>query len=241
MDRLERKQIKHDAFVDGTMSFVERLEHNPKPFLYGAVAVLAAFFGTLGIFKLVEARGEAKSEAFARAQAALFAPVVTDGQAKPEAPFQPTFASPSERAEAARTRLAEASSGSTGKLADLMRGAALLEAGQTDEAIALLESTSRSLATDETLAGPAQAALAAAYAQAGRADEAISTLEPLANAPADSSSYPRDLAIASQARLLESAGKLDEARAKWQAVVDADPQSPIAVEARRAVERLQPR
>lgn len=237
MDRLERKQIKHDAFIEGTMSFVERFEHNPKPYIMGAVAVLAAFFGTLGIWKIVEARGEHRSEALARAQAALFAPIVTGEQPKPDSPYRPTFATQEARRQAATERLAAVpSSGTAGRVGELLRATTLLDANQAGDAIAILEPLSKSLSSDNTLAGPVKALLASAYHQAGRNDDALTLLSELAEG--GSKDYPRDMALASTARILESMGRVEDARSKWQSAIDEDPQSPIAQEGRRALERL---
>ena len=87
MDRQERKQIKKDAFVEGTLSFVERFERNPRPYLLGAAAVLLAFFGGLATISIVNARAENHAQRLARGQAALSAPVVLTEPARPDDRF----------------------------------------------------------------------------------------------------------------------------------------------------------
>lgn len=235
MDRQERRRIKQDALVEGTMTIVERIEHNPKPYVLAVVGVLAVFFAGFGVFKLMGAQASAREEKLALGQLAMVAPIVEEPNASPENEFRPSFASLESRAEEAVERLDEVSGGAPGRVATFLRGSALLQAGNTDEAIAELEEAARELRSDHTLGGAAKAALAKAYAAAGRFDEAEEVWRELTEADGG---YPGDLALAGLARILEEAGKNDEARRSWDDLVSLYPQSPLAAEARRSRDRL---
>ncbi|GAB4370586.1 MAG: hypothetical protein Kow0062_05430 [Acidobacteriota bacterium] len=238
MDRRRRKQMKQDAFVEHTRTFVERFEENPRPWILGAVAVVAVSLLALGIWQVMEFRGRKAADRLARAQAALTAPVVRDEAPRPDDPYRPTFASDEQRLEAALARLDEAEQGPTRGIALLLEGSAALEAGRLDDALAALTDAADELADDPTLAGPARAALATALAAADRLDEAIEIWTGLVEADQEKAPYPRDLALAGLARALETAGRADEARSRWQEIVDLYPSSPMAAEARRALDRL---
>ncbi len=237
MDRRQRKQMKQDAFVEHTRSLVERFEENPRPWVIGAIAVVAVSLIGLGTWRFVESRREHAADRLARAQAALLAPIVTDETPNPDDPYRPTFSSAEERAARALERLAEAESGSTRALVRFLEGTTALEAGRVEEAIAALEQARDALGDDPTLGGPVEAALATAYGEADRLDEAIDLWTRLADEEADKA-YPGDLALAGLARALDKAGRSEEARERWQAIVDLYPSSPAAAEARRALDRL---
>ena len=234
MDRLDRKTLKQDAFVEQTRGFVDKFEDNPTPFILAVVALLAVVFGGLGIWALMGSRVEAQAERFSRAQAAYLGNIVTDEEPNPADEYDPTFATASARAEEAANRFAEVGGGGAGKMAALLQGTALLEAGKAEEAIEALDEASRKLSGDPTWGGPARAAYATALAEGGRVEESVATWRELADDT--NAGYPADLALAGLARTLENAGQLEEAQVEWRKILDLYPDSPVAAEARRAAD-----
>jgi tetratricopeptide (TPR) repeat protein len=229
--------MKQDAFVEGTMGVFGRLEENPRPWIYGAIAIVAVCLGGFAIWQIVAARSESRAEQLALGQAALLAPVVAEESPKPDDRFQPSFATLEARGETAAQRLAEVSGGTQGKVAELLRGAALLEAGKVDEAVGALEEAADRLEGDPTLAGPSKAALASAYLHAERFEDAVAIWQELSGD--ENESYPQDLALGGLARTQEAQGNLKEAKSSWQTLLDLYPNSPLAAEARRATKRLE--
>lgn len=234
VDRLDRKTLKQDAFVEQTRGLVDKFEDNPRPFILAIAALLAVIFGGLGLWALMGSRVEAQAERFSIAQAAYLGEIVSDQEPNPSDEYDPSFASASARAEEAAKRFADVGGGGAGKMADLLRGTALLEAGKTDEAIEALDEAARELAGDPTFGGPAKAAYATALAEGGRVDESVATWRELADDT--NAGYPTDLALAGLARTLENAGQPEAALVEWQKILDLYPDSPVAAEARRAAE-----
>lgn len=237
MDRQERKQIKHDEFVDTTFKVFQYLEDHPKPFLYGAIAIVLAVVGVFAARMLAHSWSESAAQKLSRGQAALEAQVTTSEAPRPNDPYRPVFASAEARAREAATRLEEAakSGSSAGMIAKYLRGVALLQAGDAAGAVAHLEEAAQALGSDPSVGVAVRAALAEGYSAAGRGDKSIESWKALAG---EGSGYPRDLALAGLGRALERAGKRDEAKSTFQQIVDSFPSSAAANTARAALARL---
>lgn len=237
MDRIQRKQIKQDEFVDGTLKFFSWMEENMKPLLIGAGVVIAAVvagWGIRGYLQLQKDRGAAE---LAEAMAAFSAPVVKGAATRPSDPFSPTFATAAERGKAAAERLGKAAqgTGASGKVARYLRGIALLESGDPAAAVGELRRAGQELKDDPTLGPVSRAALAGALDLAGQKEEAVTLWRELAR---NDSGYPRDLALEGLARVQESAGRREEARQSYREILDVYPNSPAQPAAKEAVERL---
>jgi tetratricopeptide (TPR) repeat protein len=238
MDRVERRRLKHDELVDGTANILHRFEQNPKPWIYGAGAIVAAVAVLLIANSVISAQHRKSADLLARGQAAMFSQVSTASAAKPNDPYAPSFNTEAERVATATQRLSDAKSawGSAGKLARYLLGVTKLEAGDAAGAVSELEVAARDLAGDATLAAPARIALAQAYAAAGQNDKALSLFTELA---ADTTQwYPRDVALAGKARAQQALGQASDAKGTWQQLIDLFPASPLLDEAKRTVEKL---
>ncbi|MFN7965144.1 MAG: tetratricopeptide repeat protein [Acidobacteriota bacterium] len=236
MDRVERKQLKQDEFVETTRTLVHRIEDNPKPWLYGAVGVVAVVAVSLVVNWLISGQSTKASDLLTRGQAAMVAPV--GGEApRPNDPYRPVFSSEAERAKAAIDRLNEASgSGVLGESARYLHGVALLESGDAAGAVRELETAASSLGSDVSLGPIVRAALAGAYSANNQHDKALEVYTTLA---ADTNGwYPRDLALAGKARAQEAKGQKADAKGTWEQLIDLFPQSSLVTDARSAVERL---
>ncbi|GEM_PF-2344393 len=240
MQGSERKQMKQDEFVDGAVRVVEFLTEKRKPVLILVGAVLVLVIAGWSYLKWSDARADAAADAFAKGQIALFAPLAGDEPPKPDSPFTPVYADGVSRARAAAERLEAVASGS-GPLADLaafLRGVALLDAGETEEALPLLESAREAFASDITMAGTTRSALARAYEILGRWDDALVIWEEMRDTETDQTPYPRDLVLEGLARAAEKAGKTEEARIAYQSIVSEYPNSPAKARAEAALLRL---
>ncbi len=237
MDRLDRKQIKHDEFVESTFKVFQWFEAHPKPFLIGAAALVVATVAVWGVTRLTASSANSSADLLARGQAAFDAPVAVGEAPKPDDPYRPTFSSDTERAKKAAARLAEAADkagGSAGKVAAYLQGIALVEAGDGPGAVKVLEGAASSLGGDATLGGPVKSGLAHAYELAGQADKAADTWKGLTT----DASYPKDVALTGLGRALEKQGKREDAKAAYKQVVDQFPGSPMSAAAKSALERL---
>lgn len=237
MDRIQRKQIKQDEFVDGTMKAFSWMEENIQPLLIAAAVVIGVVVAGWGIRSYLHYRADQGAAELAKGMAAFTAPVVKGQATRPSDPFTPTFSTPAERGKAAAERLAKAAgrSGEAGKVARYLHGIALLEAGDTAGALAELKKAHQELKDDPTLRPVAKAALAGALDQAGQRDEAINLWKQLTQGD---SGYPRDLALEGLARSLENAGRKAEALQTYRELVALFPNSPAQPAAKEAQERL---
>ncbi len=236
MDRLDRKKIKQDEFVDWTMRLFQHMEENPRPYVLGAIAVIVAIVGGFGLHAWSRHRAEEAADLFARAQAALEAPLARDEAPRPDDPYRPTFASPEERLAEALERLEAAESAPTplGDLALWLHGQALLEQGKAEDAVAEMREAADRLGDDPTMGGPVKASLAKALAAAKKFDESAALWEALTDAE---SGYPGDLAWEGLAKVREAKGDTEGAKEAWQQVLDLYPESPVAAAARLALGR----
>jgi tetratricopeptide (TPR) repeat protein len=236
MDRQVKEQLKHDEFLEGSAKVFHWLERNPKPFLYGAGAVVAAVALGWGVSQYLERRAHNAADMLAQGTAALNAPVVTTEAPRPNDEFRPTFANDAERAKQAAARLEKAAGagGATGSVALYLRGVALIESGDGAGAVKALEEAQGRLGGDATLGDPVRAALAQAYAAAGQHDKSAEAWRALST----SGGYPKELALTGLAEALEKAGKTSEARATYEQIVREFGTSPVAAGARAAIARL---
>ncbi|HHN75032.1 MAG TPA: tetratricopeptide repeat protein [Acidobacteria bacterium] len=237
VDRLTRKEIKHDEFVDGTVRILRVLEENPRPFLIGAGVILGLVVAVSGFWTFSRMQADKVADKLSRGEAALLAPVVDDGSARPSDPYSPSFESDEARLEAAIERLEEAASGmgSGAQVALYLQGKALLEAGEVDKAITKLEAALAALGSDPTLGPASRALLAGALERAGQYERALELWAELAD---EGSGYPRDLALFALGRCQSKAGKSDEARQTLEEIGELYPESPVLERARQLLGAL---
>ncbi|MCC6347468.1 MAG: tetratricopeptide repeat protein [Nitrospirales bacterium] len=143
-----------------------------------------------------------------------------------EAPTR--FATPAEQYKSALEKFQKAYETKKSPVTLLYIANSYYELGNYDEAIRTLKDlTSRY--SDPRIVSLASYKLAAAYTKKGDTAAALAVLTPLA----DSKESPlRDLALLESGRVLEAAGKKEEAKAKYKALIDTFPQSPLVPEAK---------
>jgi predicted negative regulator of RcsB-dependent stress response len=103
------------------------------------------------------------------------------------------------------------------------------ELGRYDEAIKTLEGFTGRYSSDEHLAPLAYQKMAMAYIVKGDMNGALKTLDALYNLKSD---MYKDFSLIESAKLLEKAGKTDEAKKKYDELVKKFPNSPFVEEAK---------
>ncbi|MFO0751991.1 MAG: tetratricopeptide repeat protein [Thermodesulfovibrionales bacterium] len=138
------------------------------------------------------------------------------------------FATPADRYKSALEKFQKAYATKKSPVALLYIADSYYELGNYDEAIRTLKDlTSRY--SDPRIVSLATYKLASAYTKKGDTAAALATLTALA----DKKDSPlRDLALLESGRVLEAAGKKEEAKAKYKALIDTFPQSPLVPEAK---------
>jgi tetratricopeptide (TPR) repeat protein len=237
MARITRKEIKHDEFVDSTWRIVERLEENIKPIIIGAVVVVVVVVLATGVIAWRSARAKAAADLLARGQAALVAPIVVEESPRPEAPYMPSFASEDARYQEALERLDEAAGagGPAGRLAQYLRGVALLESGETEEAVTVLEEAAERLGDDRSVGGAVRAQLAHAYQAAGRLEESAQLWRELAD---EDAGFPGDLALLELGRVHHASGDVSAAREAYNELIEVHADSPLRSQAEDGLAEL---
>ena len=236
MNRIRRKDIKHDEFVDTSFKLLHVIEEHPKTLLSIVAGLLGLVIVVTGVWSYLEHEKMKAADAFSRAQAAQMGVIARDGSPNPTAPYRPTFKDAAQRQQVALERLGKVAEGSgmAAQLAGYLEGVTLLEAGETDAAVARLEESVATLGEDPTLGGGVKEAFARALEQKGRLERALAIWKELI---AEGSNYPRDLGLLGQARVETALGRAETAREAYQEIIDLFPQSPVAAKAREALDK----
>ena len=208
--RISRKEMKHDEFVETGFDVVAWLEEHRRTVLQVGGAVLVA-----GV--LIAAWSAWRSYRQDSARRLLGQGLTTYEQALGRTEPGPT-AAPDEQALRRASSLFEqaAGPGPAGDVASFYRGAAELRLGHADRAATLLEEAAGD-ADEPLLEGAARALAAEAHAQAGRLDRAIEILRGLSTA--SGAAFPPDYAMLRLGDLLQRQGKTEEAVSTWRRIV----------------------
>lgn len=222
--RISRKALKQDEFVDAAVDAGHWIERHWPKALLGAAAVGLVVLGTLGWLAWSQSRNaELEGELAAAITSYEKALAHVEGAASFDEVL-PRFAVLAERGGRRPT----------GRVAEYYRGATLYRLGRNDEAIETLRGVLAASATPETLRAAARGLLARSLTAAGRTDEAIAVLdEALAD---ESSRLPPQQVLLDLGRLHAAAGHDEQARASWQRVVDEFPATAAANDARQLLD-----
>lgn len=217
--KISRKDLKHDEFVEAGLDVGQWLEENWRTVAMAAGGLLVVALLFVG-WSWWSDRRQARAEQLAAEGFALLGPSGADPLAA-----------------AAKFDEAAGAAGGTplGDVARTYRGIALLRAGRAAEAVPILEEASGS-AKEPVLRGTAQALLAEALEAAGNADRAAEVYQKLADVPM--ASFPPELALVRLGELRARQGRLEDARRAWEDVVGRYPESPYAGQARQLLGRL---
>lgn len=234
MERIKRKDIKHDEFVDTSFKILRVIEEHPKRLLTAIGGLLAIVVIVSGVMTWNKKSAESTADELSRAQAAQVGTIALDGNPQPNRPYNPSFESADQRMKEALGRLASAAEGSGqgAKLANYLHGTLLLESGDAAAAVAELKKSAEALGSDPTVGGGVREVYALALEKSGAHDEALTVWEELA---AEDSGYPRDLGLFGLARVLAQTGDAAASRSAYEEIVELYPESPVLAKAKDAL------
>jgi predicted negative regulator of RcsB-dependent stress response len=220
--KITQKELKHDEFVEAAFDLGHWFEEHWKRVAQwlAAVALLAIAIGAWVTWSN-ERQERAKQRLAAGIERYQAAHATTGG------PDAVILAESLETLDEAAGSLGGTPAG---RLAGFYRGAALADLGRTEEARTALRQVVAAAGPDETVGGTARWMLARVELAAGRSDDAVALLNELLER--SDSIVPPGQVLSEMARLHEAAGRPDEARRHWQRILDEQPQSPEAAEAR---------
>lgn len=224
--KITRKDLKHDEFVEAGMDAGHWLEEHWRTVTAGAAALLAVVLLFVGWNWWSENR-QAKAGRLAAEGFALLAPP------------QPEAASTVDPvAAAAKFEEAAATAGESplGDVARTYRAVALLRAGRAAEAVPLLEGVAGSV-DDPVLRGTARALLADALEASGNADRSAEVLRELADEVQPV--YPVEMALLRLGEVRARQGRIEEARRAWQDLLSRYPESAASAQAQQLLARSQ--
>ncbi len=235
--RLTRKEIKHDIREDEVRNVLVRvfdfIQERPSVVVGAVAGFVVLILGVTGLFAYMDSRGETASEELAGALKIAAAPV-TENDATPDDPKDPSFASE----EAKRTRVKEAfeevrsggGSNLVGEVADLYLADIAASEGDTATARGIWESF---LADnkDHVLAHSVRLNLIHLDRQDGRMQEVADELQ--RELDSATKTLPEDVILFELAQTLEALEQEDAALELYQRIIDEHPKSAYTAEARR--------
>lgn len=215
-ERITRKQLKHDDFVEAAFDFEQWVEGHWR--LVGAIVGGVALLALLG-YGFGWWRHRQETQSAERLGAALLK--ATGDPTNPSAPAGDWAAALPAFEDVAK------SGSAAGRTAEYYRGVALANSGRAAEAIPVLESVASGTGT---LADLARAKLAWALAAGGQTDRAVEIWK--AFAANEKGTIPTDMALFNEASVLASAGKNEEAKTVLADLMQRFPQSTTLTDAR---------
>ncbi len=208
--KISRKALKHDEFVEAAFDYGQWLEKHWPAVAVGVGAILVVLLAYAG-YQWWGGRAEARSETNLTQGLALYA--AGDRLDQALSTFQ----------KAAGTTAA-------GQVAQFYVGATQLRMGQAKQAAASLDRAAVS-ASSRSLADTARALEAEAYRRAGDLDKAAGIWRTLAQA--QDGVFPPAEARVRLGDVLQAQGKTDEAKQAWREAASGSPDDPAALEARQ--------
>ncbi len=237
---MTRQEIKHDEFVSIVVRVARWLEDNRRIVIPGAVALVLVMFLGAGTRAWWQAREQKALSALGEVESRYNATVEGEQQQV----FQDTSAglsypSREQKYQAVLESIDQLtekySTGAAVTQAIYYRGLALREMDRYEEASETFEEV-LSLRPSPLMRALSRVALAETHEAAGLWSEAGSVYRTLFDeAPP---LFPRELALLGRARCLEQVNELAEARALYNQLIDAYPNSPYEQEARERLEEL---
>ncbi len=235
MERITRKDLKHDEFVDQSFRLLRILEEHPRTLMLSIGAILLLVIAITGTWNLLGARAEKHGDLLSRVNAAMSAPLASDARpANPSSDFHPVYADEASRTAATLERADEAVSGGV-DLALLLKAGTQLDANDAAAALESFDEAERELGDDPTFGVLIKEARARLLGVTGRYDEARAVWEALG---AEDSGYPADLALLGRAQLDKDTGKVEEAMATLDEILELYPNTYAANQAQRMKDTL---
>lgn len=233
-EHLNRKDLKHDRFVDEMEVAYGAMRRNTRYVVMGAVALVALIAAIVGLLAYNRSREAAAQALLAEAISTMEQPVAGEPGAPENAPFK----SQEEKLAKAEPIFRQVTEKYSGKdaadIADLYLGRIAASRGDIKAA----EPKFRKFVdehSDHLLAGAAQMSLYQLKLGSGATAEVIADVEK--QLTAEEPILPKDALLALLARAYETSGNDAKAREAYQRIVNEHPESPYAIDAQRKVAR----
>ena len=231
--RLSRKEIKRDEFMETVGGALEWIQVHARTLLGIVAAVVVAAIVMALFYSFSQRREERADEALAAALIVYQAPV-DPATANADDPSAPTFVDAVSRSQAAEPLFQgvrdDFGGSDAGLIATAYLGQIAAERGDTQRARAMWEEFVGK-AGDHMLAAEVQVNLMGLDRSEGRGDELVTRLRAMLSGADDG--LPHDLLWYQLALTLDSLGRDGEAREAYQRLVEDFPQSAYAATARQ--------
>lgn len=234
-DRISRKEIKHDKFVDEMESAYVVARRN-KPIVFGSIAAVLILIVALVGWSFWASRQEAKAQQrLAEAIEIMEAPLAQPDEGAPAEGSYRTEEEKVAKAEPIFREITEQYSGrNAAEVASLYLARLEVERGELAPAAEKYQAFIKQH-PDHLLAQAASVSLYDVRIALGQSGEVITDLEK--DVAAADEGLPNDVALTLLARAYEAAGDQQKSRDAWQRVVNEYPDSPYTLEAQRKLFR----
>ena len=233
-DRLTRKEMKRDEFVEALERSASFMERNARNLIVAAVAVLVVALAGVGVYWWYQSQ-EAKANAALTAALEVYRAAVGDN-AEPETEGGPTFADEDARRARAKELFTDVEDdyGLTGAadVAEVFLAQIAVEEGDFARARELWQSFVADH-RDHVLAGQVRVNLIHLDRQEGHDEEVVSRLEPMLTAAPEDRELPGDVVLWELAQTYEEMDRGDDAQATYRRLTEEYPTSAYASQARQ--------
>lgn len=233
MSGLTRQEMKRDEVREWMEVAIDWIAENVRLLIGIAVAIVAVLLIVTLMLSMQARRAEAAQEQLAEAMQIFAAPIDTVSPA-PDAD-SPSFATEADRdaaAKAAFEELADDRGGDTGRIAEIYLGTLAARAGDLETARSRWESGLDGL-TDSALSASIRMNLLSLDRQEGRHEAIVESMQ--AELERAEPTLPLDVVLYELARALDATGATDQAKDRYQQLIDEHPASQFAAEARARV------
>lgn len=233
-DRLNRKDLKHDKFVEGAEGTIASVRDHARTAIGIAIAAILVIVAVVGYITWSRSREAKAQTSLADAISAFERPLA--GENTEGTPAAKTWAD--EPARLAGTEpmfrgvIAEYGGTDAADVAALYLAQILVREGKPAEALPLYEEFIDDH-PGHVLAGPAQMSVYLIRMDSGQRKEVLAELESQLNE--DETRLPKDALLAMIAEAYETEGDGAKARDAWQRLANEFPESPYAIDAQRKI------
>ena len=233
-DRINRKNLKHDKFVEGAEDTLVSVRQHARTAIFAAVAILVLIAAAVGWVSWQRAQERKAQTLLADAINSFERRIASEETAAN--PLEKTWASEEDRLAQTepmfRAVIDQYGRTDASDIASLYIGQILVRQNKPTEALPLFEAFVREH-PEHLLAGAAQMSV---YQIRLAGEERTRTIEELERAAAsDEPRLPKDAILAMLAEAYESDGNGSKARDAWQRIANEFPDSPYALDAQRRI------